>query len=80
MENRLLTGNEVAKYLQVSSAQAYKLMKQGEIRTIKFGRCVRVRDIDLDEFVHRNLSNELSKGDYLHKCVNQLESDDNSDG
>jgi len=64
MENRLLTSNEVAEYLQVSTAQAYILIKKGALRAVKFGRCIRVRSIDLDEFINRNLSKEPSSGQF----------------
>ena len=58
MENKHITSNEVAKYLQVSQAQAYIMMKKGKIRTVRFGKCVRVRDIALDEYSNRNLLKE----------------------
>ncbi len=39
---QLLTGEEVARILKISRAYAYRLMKQGDIPTIKIGRTVRV--------------------------------------
>ena len=51
LQNRLLKADEVAKYLRLSKAGAYRLMYTGEIPVIRFGRSVRVREEDLDHFV-----------------------------
>ena len=51
----LLTGEDVAKILNVSRAQAYILMRKGEIPTVRIGRTVRVRPADLDAFINSKL-------------------------
>ena len=47
----ILKASEVAQILGISKAKAYKLMQQGEIRSIHFDRTTRVRRQDLDEFI-----------------------------
>ncbi len=48
---QLLTGPDVARILQISEPQAYRLMQRGAIRVVRFGRCVRVRPAALDAFI-----------------------------
>lgn len=52
----LLTGEEIAKILNVSRAYAYQLMRQRMIPTVKIGRSVRVRQEDLEQFISTNLA------------------------
>ena len=49
-EYRLLTAREVARLLQISKAHAYRLILQGKLESIHFGRTVRVKPEDLDAF------------------------------
>ena len=59
----LMTGEEIAKILHVSRAYAYQLMRLRIIPTVKIGRSVRVRPVDLEEFISRNLGqNSLITG------------------
>jgi excisionase family DNA binding protein len=51
METRLLKGEEVAEYLQISKAHAYVLMKRGEIPSVRIGKIVRVRLEDLELYI-----------------------------
>ena len=51
---RLLKGDEVARILNISRSQAYKLMQQGEIPTVRIGRSVRVRYESLWKFIEEN--------------------------
>jgi excisionase family DNA binding protein len=61
--SNLLTGEEIAKILHVSRAYAYQLMRHRIIPTVKIGRSVRVRPVDLEEFIARNLGqNNLIAG------------------
>lgn len=51
----LLTGNDVAKILNVSRSQAFTLMQRGDIPTIRIGRKnVRVRVEDLEWYIEEN--------------------------
>jgi excisionase family DNA binding protein len=52
----LLTAQDIAKSLQISEAMAYLLMQRGQIRTVKIGRSVRVRPIDLELFIQASLA------------------------
>jgi excisionase family DNA binding protein len=47
----ILKASEVAGILKISKAMAYRLMQQGEIPAIQFGRTTRVRRQDLEEFI-----------------------------
>lgn len=51
MVPKLLKGNQVAEFLNISRSQAYGMIKRGEIPSIKFGKCVRVKEEDLCRFM-----------------------------
>jgi excisionase family DNA binding protein len=55
LNDRLLTGGDVARFLNISQAFAYQLMRQGEIPTVRMGRSVRVRRQDLERFISDSL-------------------------
>jgi len=55
----LLKASEVANILRISKALAYRLMQQGEIPTIQFGRTTRVRQQDLEEFIGKHLKSGM---------------------
>lgn len=52
----LLRATDVAQRLCISRSLAYKLMISGELPTVRFGGSVRVREIDLDEYIARHWS------------------------
>jgi len=52
MEERLLKPAEIAEILQVSRALAYSLLKRGEIPAVRIGSVVRVRRIDLEQYIN----------------------------
>ena len=64
--DELLNGKDVAKILNVSLAYAYGLMAQGQIPSVRFGRSVRVRKVDLEAFIENNLS---KSGSQLYKSL-----------
>jgi excisionase family DNA binding protein len=47
----LLKGEDVARILNISRAQAYILMQEGDLPTVRMGRTVRVRPADLGAFI-----------------------------
>ncbi len=47
----LLTGDDVARILQVSRSYAYMLLQRNEIPAVRLGRAVRVRPEDLEAFI-----------------------------
>ena len=51
---KLLKAEEVAELLNSSKSEAYRLMQTGQLRTVRFGRTVRVREEDLEEFLQRS--------------------------
>jgi excisionase family DNA binding protein len=51
----LLRANEVARFLNVSRALAYRLMQTGEIPVVRVNRSVRVRRVDLESYIEHNL-------------------------
>ncbi len=56
MNQKLLKGGEVAVLLSISRTQAFILMQRGDIPTIRFGKLVRVRMEDLEQFIEENCS------------------------
>lgn len=52
MEERLLKPAEIAEILQVSRALAYSLLQRGEIPAVRIGTVVRVRRIDLEQYIN----------------------------
>jgi len=60
MNTELLKPKDVAKRLSVSRSQVYVLLRNGLIPNLRFGRCVRVRPEDLEEFIESNISGILS--------------------
>ena len=56
MEQKLLKGPELAKELNISRSQAFLLMKSGKIPTVRFGKLVRVRAEDVEQFISKNMS------------------------
>ena len=60
MNNHLLKPKEVGERLSISRSQVYVLLREGLIPNLRFGRCVRVRQEDLEEFIESNISGILS--------------------
>ena len=61
LPTRLLTGKDVAHLLKISSSQAYKLMRRGELPAVHIGKSIRVKPEDLDAFITRNTT---ANGDF----------------
>lgn len=56
MNTYLLKAKEVAERLNISRSQAFALMRDEKIPIVRFGRSVRVRPEDLEEFIQTNLT------------------------
>ena len=54
LPTRLLTGKDVAYLLKISSSQAYKLMRRGELPAVHIGKSIRVKPEDLETFITEN--------------------------
>ena len=51
----LLSVDGVAKALQLSVRTVRRMIASGELPVIRFGRAVRVRQLDLDAFIGRQM-------------------------
>ena len=49
--DRLLTIKDVQDVLSVGRSYAYKLVQTGELKSVRVGRCVRVRGSDLQAYI-----------------------------
>jgi excisionase family DNA binding protein len=49
--DRLLRASEVAKYLDISKTAAYRLTKDKELPSVRFGKTVRLKFEDLENFI-----------------------------
>ena len=47
----LLTVDEAAQVLKCGASTVYRAIKDGKLASLRFGRCVRVRRVDLAAFV-----------------------------
>ena len=55
-DHELMTIKEVAKYLKVSKSTIFRLMRDGELPSIKFSakRFTRIKRSDLEAFIERH--------------------------
>lgn len=53
---RLLNASEVAETLNISKTFVYKLVGTGELRSVKIGTAIRVRQVHLDNYINNCLS------------------------
>lgn len=60
-ERQLLKAIEVAKILNISRALAYQLMQQRKIRTVHINGARRVRPVDLQNYIEKNLTPALGE-------------------
>ena len=58
-ERKLLNAGQVAEILGISRSKAYRMLRLGEIPTIKIGKNVRVSSEDLNEYI---LNHKTYKG------------------
>jgi len=54
---RLLTVQEVSQILHLGRSTVYQLIQLGDLPCVRFGRSVRVRPGDLEEFIETKLAN-----------------------
>lgn len=52
ISNELLTINEIAKILKISRSKAYSLTKEKGFPLIRIGKCIRVKEKDLQKWLH----------------------------
>ena len=51
----LLRVGEAAEQLRLSERTLWRLLKTGELRSIRIGRQVRIRPVDVEAFVHARI-------------------------
>ena len=56
MDTDFRTAKDVARILKISKALAYRLISQGQIPSIRFGKTVRVKSGDLQRFIEQSIS------------------------
>jgi len=54
----LLRPDEVAEVLNISKSLVYKLLQQGQIPAVRFNKTVRIRQVDLDNYIDKCLTGE----------------------
>ena len=52
----LLRPEDVAATLNISKSLVYKLLQQGQIPAVRFNKTVRVRQVDLDNYINKCLT------------------------
>jgi len=60
-QEALLTLADVARLLRVSKSKVYQERKAGRLRTVQFGRAVRVRPQDVKKYIDAARSAELAQ-------------------
>jgi excisionase family DNA binding protein len=53
---RLLTPNEVAEHLRVSTMTVYRLIKSGDLRAARIGKSFRISEDDVDAYLQDRYS------------------------
>ena len=53
---RLLTPNEVAEQLRVSTMTVYRLIKSGELPAARISKSFRIREADVDAYLESRFS------------------------
>lgn len=71
MVTTFLRATEIAKILKISKALAYRLISEGEIASIRFGRTIRVRLEDLEMFIQRNMTNSMMQAENGNATTNR---------
>lgn len=54
----LLTGEDIARIMQISRAYAYRLMQDPDLPVIRIGKVVRVKPADLEKFLREHTTRE----------------------
>lgn len=57
-DNEIMTINQVAEYLQISTITTYRLVQEGKIPAFKIGRSWRIKREDLHEFIEKQKRGE----------------------
>lgn len=55
-QDEVLTVQEVAEFLKVTSKTVYSLVREGELPAFRVGRVLRCRRVDVDSFITARMS------------------------
>lgn len=55
MGERLLTVAEVARTMRVSNMTVYRLIKSGQLRAIRVGKNYRIRESEVERYLHERV-------------------------
>lgn len=56
MNTQLLKATDVARLLNISKALVYRLIADGQLVAVRFGKTVRVRIEDLNAFISKSMT------------------------
>ena len=54
----LINAKDVSKILGISKAHSYVLISTGQLRSVRFGKTIRIRPQDLSAFIEQNLTGQ----------------------
>ena len=58
----LLRGEDVARILNVSRSTAFRLLRSGEINSVRIGRLLRTTQAEVDKYIETNMTSGDRKG------------------
>lgn len=58
MENKALTITDLRRILGISKSKAYSMIQRGEIEFFRIGRCIRVTESSLTEYIKAHSGND----------------------
>jgi excisionase family DNA binding protein len=70
---KLYKVTEIAQLLNISRAQAYRLIQYNKIGTIKINTSIRVSESDLEEYINRNYKRAYNSRHRIHHSVTSKE-------
>lgn len=67
---------DAARYLGLTTRTVYRLIDEGEVVAYKFGRVIRIKRADLDDFIGRS---KIEPGDLAHLYPAAAEDEEKDD-
>ena len=61
MNTQLLKATDVARLLNISKALVYRLIVDGQLVAVRFGKTVRVRIEDLNDFISKSMTVKVDR-------------------
>lgn len=60
-DQQLLKPSDVARILNISRSLSYRLLENGDIPTVRINTAVRVKSVDLFNYIEQSIHKSLSK-------------------